>query len=88
MSTKCAASTRGIVRMVALPRACVCGTVCVYLSVVPIGNRSRSWPQISKKYMGLFFFVKASQVAQHPFFDGFMLDNVNTLGNLDSERSP
>ena len=49
MGTKCAASTRGVVRMVALSHACVCGKVCAHVSRVPIGNRSRSWPQFYKK---------------------------------------
>jgi len=49
MGTKCAASTRGVVRMVALSHACVCGKVCAHVSLVPIGNRSRSWPQFYKK---------------------------------------
>ena len=40
MGTKCAASTRGVVRMVALSHACVCGKVCAHVSRVPIGNRS------------------------------------------------
>ena len=55
MGTKCAASTRGVVRMVALSHACVCGKVCAHVSRVPIANRSRSWPQFYKKYGNICF---------------------------------
>jgi len=58
MGTKCAASTRGVVRIVALSQACVCGTVCAYVSVVPIGDRSRSWTQFYKKIRECFFLRK------------------------------
>ena len=77
MGTKCAASTRGVVRMVALSHACVCGKVCAHVSRVPIGNRSRSWPQFYKKYGNICFQYNAPGGAT-VVFHGCLLDIVHS----------
>ena len=85
MGTKCAASTRGVVRMVALSHACVCGKVCAHVSRVPIGNRSRSWPQFYKN-KGIDVFNKTLLVGQRSFFTVACLILCISLVDLDAER--
>ena len=87
MSTKCAASTRGIVRMVALPRACCRRALRPVLWKVGTPHPSRSWPQ-GYNFFGICFVEKSLQVGKHSFFHGSMFDTVNTFGDSDSERLP
>ena len=55
MGTKCAANTRGVVRIVALSHACVCGKVCPTDSQVGIPHPSRSLLLSRKKKCSEFY---------------------------------
>ena len=68
LSTKCAANPRGVVCMVALPRACVCGKVCASVCVVSIRVRSRSWPQGSENSGNVFLLINRFRWGNTHFF--------------------